>query len=480
MTEAASALTQTSATLNATVNPNGVEVSACKFEYGTSTSYGKTAPCAALPGSGTSAVAVSAPVSGLTLNTTYHFRISATNASGTGEGSDQTFTTLANPPTVVTEAASGIGATAASLNAIVNPHGGTLGDCHFEYGLSASYGQSVPCASLPAGSGVVAVAAPVSGLAANTTYHFRISAMNSGGVSEGSDQTFTDAQGAGNSTGQATCVVTGACHWYQGITVVRASSPPLPIAAGKPVPVLSWGTLTLESAAGSETCRTAALGIDENPAGGGAGIGETRAFATANCEAVGCPPVNALEVVVSPERLPWGSVLQEAGSRGSGASLRPIVRSKTRLAPAGAGAAAELSQVGEQLSSRCAFRPGGPPGSPAGEGWASKYLQANGATKAQGEAFEKGELERQEVGSYPAAEPGRQPVIALPGAPISTCHGETQPKLILGAGPGQRAGKLEFDQPATGKLECGAFGKGTIEGELRTMGYGGAELINAF
>ena len=85
------------------MNPNGGEVSECKFEYGTTEAYGSTASCASLPGSGNSAVAVSAAVTGLTANTTYHFRISATNAGGTSKGSDQTFKTLPNAPTVVTE-----------------------------------------------------------------------------------------------------------------------------------------------------------------------------------------------------------------------------------------------------------------------------------------------------------------------------------------------------------------------------------------
>jgi hypothetical protein len=97
ITAAASAVTQTSATLNATVNPNGGTVSDCHFNYGTSITYGTSAPCSTLPGSGTSPVAVSAPLTGLSPNTTYHFQIVATNPSGTGEGADQTFTT-ANPP----------------------------------------------------------------------------------------------------------------------------------------------------------------------------------------------------------------------------------------------------------------------------------------------------------------------------------------------------------------------------------------------
>jgi hypothetical protein len=100
VTKAAAGVTQTSATLTATVNPNGGEVSECKFEYGTSTSYGSSVSCAKLPGAGTSPVEVSASVTGLAANTVYHFRIAATNAGGTSKGSDETFTTPANAPTV--------------------------------------------------------------------------------------------------------------------------------------------------------------------------------------------------------------------------------------------------------------------------------------------------------------------------------------------------------------------------------------------
>jgi sugar lactone lactonase YvrE len=97
VTGAASSLTPTTATLNATVNPNGAEVTACTFEYGTSVSYGTSVPCASLPGSGESPVPVSAPLTGLSANTTYHFRIVATNSGGTSNGSDQTFTTAKAP-----------------------------------------------------------------------------------------------------------------------------------------------------------------------------------------------------------------------------------------------------------------------------------------------------------------------------------------------------------------------------------------------
>ncbi|HEY1834868.1 MAG TPA: fibronectin type III domain-containing protein [Solirubrobacteraceae bacterium] len=95
-TELATTVTQKSATLNATVDPEGNQVTACTFEYGTTTAYGSSVACATLPGAGTSPVAVSAAISGLKPTTMYHFRISATNEGGTSEGDDLSFTTA--PP----------------------------------------------------------------------------------------------------------------------------------------------------------------------------------------------------------------------------------------------------------------------------------------------------------------------------------------------------------------------------------------------
>jgi hypothetical protein len=94
-TGGSSSVTETSATVSGTVNPNGSEVTNCHVDYGTSTSYGSQAPCASAPGSGTSAAAASASLSGLTAGTTYHYRVVATNAGGTTNGADATFTTAA-------------------------------------------------------------------------------------------------------------------------------------------------------------------------------------------------------------------------------------------------------------------------------------------------------------------------------------------------------------------------------------------------
>jgi hypothetical protein len=95
-----SGVSQTSATVTGTVNPNG-ETTSCKFLYGTTTAYGSEAPCSTAPGAGTSAVGVSGALGGLAAGTIYHYRLVAANSAGTTEGTDAEFRTEApvvNPP----------------------------------------------------------------------------------------------------------------------------------------------------------------------------------------------------------------------------------------------------------------------------------------------------------------------------------------------------------------------------------------------
>lgn len=81
------------ATLGGIVNPQGSPTT-YQYEYGTTTSYGSKAPASPKSiGSGTSVVEVSEKIEGLAPETTYHFRLVATNEKGTVEGEDQTFTT---------------------------------------------------------------------------------------------------------------------------------------------------------------------------------------------------------------------------------------------------------------------------------------------------------------------------------------------------------------------------------------------------
>ena len=89
----------TSARLVGYVNPNG-QATTYHFEYGTAGDCA-TSPCTSAPapgapaGSGQQLVFESQSISGLSASTTYHYRLVATNTSGTTDGPDQTFTTRA-------------------------------------------------------------------------------------------------------------------------------------------------------------------------------------------------------------------------------------------------------------------------------------------------------------------------------------------------------------------------------------------------
>jgi phosphodiesterase/alkaline phosphatase D-like protein len=201
-------ITQTTATLNSTANPQGAATT-CEFEYGTTTGYGTRAPAATNPGSGTSAVAVRAPISGLTPSTDYHYRLDCANAGGATNGSDQTFRTLPiPPPTATTGAASGVAETTATLAGSVTPNGWVT-TCRFEYGTSTAYGSSVDCAAAPgSGPSAIGASAAIAGLAPGTTYHYRIVASNGGGTTNGGDATFATATPRNCVTDPSLCNVT--------------------------------------------------------------------------------------------------------------------------------------------------------------------------------------------------------------------------------------------------------------------------------
>jgi hypothetical protein len=189
-TGSATSVGQATATLTGTVNPSGAATT-YHFEYGTSTDYGlRTAETSA--GSGTSDAAVSAPVSGLTSDTTYHFRIVATNPAGVTLGADATLRTAAapRPPGASTGGVRNVQPAGATLTGTVYPHGQAT-TYHFEYGTTKAYGaQTAESDAGAAGSGVRASAA-IGGLRPHTTYHYRLVATSASGIARGGDHSFT-------------------------------------------------------------------------------------------------------------------------------------------------------------------------------------------------------------------------------------------------------------------------------------------------
>ncbi|HEY3865875.1 MAG TPA: hypothetical protein VGL54_07310 [Solirubrobacteraceae bacterium] len=198
--EAESELTPTSVTLNGTVNPDGAGSATCQIEYGSSESeaYGQTAACSESVPSGSSPVAVSAEVSGLSPSTSYHYRLSATNTNGTNYSEEGTFTTFAAsppaPPVIKSESSEHIGPTGATITARIAPEALET-HYHFEYGTSVSYGAStpIPDGKLSSDFGEPEVSTSLTGLSPSTTYHFRVVASNADSPTPifGADQTFT-------------------------------------------------------------------------------------------------------------------------------------------------------------------------------------------------------------------------------------------------------------------------------------------------
>ena len=127
-----SGVTGTAATLNGVVNPAGVAVKECEFEYGETEAYGHTAKCeGAVPVDSSDhpvhATVVVAP------GKTYHYRLVAANANDVNEpaaGGDVVF----GPPLVDSEWSTAVTAGSAMLHAQVSTQ-------NLETGVQVEYGD---------------------------------------------------------------------------------------------------------------------------------------------------------------------------------------------------------------------------------------------------------------------------------------------------------------------------------------------------
>jgi len=100
-------------------------------------------------------------------------------------------------PQATTLAPTEVTSSSATLAGAVDPNDAVLGACAFEYGSGGAgepYGQSLPCAVLPAPTGGIRdVSAQLSGLFPNTTYHYRVAASSPAGAATGAAVTFATA-----------------------------------------------------------------------------------------------------------------------------------------------------------------------------------------------------------------------------------------------------------------------------------------------
>ena len=233
-----SVVTSGEATLSGTVDPEGLELSECRFEYVLESvfvkeGFSKAESSECVPsvnkiledvreeikdgGDGRIPVGVEAVLKGLLDGVTYRYRLVARTA-GAGGGVEVSeplgFTTPA-VPRLVSSSVSNVSSSFVDLNASIAPLG-LATSYRFEYDTrpyvgSESHGVSVPVPDALIGSGgvtggtIVSVVQQVGGLEPGTIYYFRVVAENSSGVTSGavcgvvfaSDCTFTTLPLAG-------------------------------------------------------------------------------------------------------------------------------------------------------------------------------------------------------------------------------------------------------------------------------------------
>jgi hypothetical protein len=229
ITEAASGETPTSAVLHGELNPPPAAKSkvAWYFEYnrGESCTGGHTTTFE--PEAEVQALKVSKEVTGLEPDTQYTACLVAESNFGQNVGAPVSFTTSKVPPAIDEESVSDLTASSATINAQINPYNQET-FCVLEYGTDPTLEtkEFASCGELPATQGDRAASAAIEGLEADTTYYYRVFAVNASGEfsKESTPQSFKTVGSPLATTGEAsnitpvTAALAGAIDPERGAT----------------------------------------------------------------------------------------------------------------------------------------------------------------------------------------------------------------------------------------------------------------------
>ena len=187
------------ATLNGVVNASGA-LTAVNFEYGTSADLsGSTTIVSAdqSPIDGFTNVPVSKSLTDLVRGTRYYYRVIATNATGTVTSNISTFTPVGNLGIKVRDITN-LGENSATLNAQINPAGGSATNINFLVSTDPSLATDVIPYSLDdvtmesaMEDDYASVSSGLSNLNIATTYYYKLVATNEAGTVESRIFSFT-------------------------------------------------------------------------------------------------------------------------------------------------------------------------------------------------------------------------------------------------------------------------------------------------
>ena len=196
-TGAATEVKGRSAVLQATVNPGGLAITNCVFEYGTQSEFfegtlGSTASCEGATPPDEADHPVTAKVTGLLPNANYVFRVKAANVNEPSVGKTANFST--QQLVEVTAPHEEPTASTAALSGLVRPEGEAVTECVFEYEAEGGPANAVPCEqTVPTDEDEHVVSADLTGLTASTQYYFHLKVVIGGTPVETFSTGFTTA-----------------------------------------------------------------------------------------------------------------------------------------------------------------------------------------------------------------------------------------------------------------------------------------------
>ncbi len=320
----------------------------------------------------------------------------------------------------------------------ITPNGKTAYITHLDSDKVTAFNIA---ANLPE-SGVITVGSAASGVAitpdGKTAY-----VTNAGGNTVTPIELATNTPGAEIKVGSgpSAIAITAAAHYFANGLGSNSQ-----LLAGENVATVSWGTLALsnQETGAKITCHTVIGGVVENPAPAGPGVGETQTLDPYECEGEAC-------TAASTGGLPgtYVSVFAE----GSNAPF-PETGSGTMTAPAVGTTEEPLVASGTNLK------------------WKSRLVYEGANVRQESEKVKIDTICHVATGVSAKGEPEYERQTP------EVFTGNDKPLAVLHCCRVLAPPELSFDA-ASGTLENEKGQKGEIEGTLKTLAYGGEELINA-